>query len=60
MADEPVFDVPSRDYSKEPASVGEKVSATAKIIAEPYAQTIRRAYRALKDHDFAFGKPNTE
>jgi hypothetical protein len=57
--DDPVFNIPSRDYSKEPASLGEKALATAKIVAEPYAETIRRAYRSLPDHMFAFGKPNT-
>lgn len=39
-----VFNVPSRDYSKQPASLGEIVSNTAKMVAEPYAQTISKAY----------------
>jgi hypothetical protein len=66
MADnDPVFDIPSRDFSKDPASLGEKVLATAKMAAEPYAETIRNAYRAAtgakpQDHDFAFGKPRTD
>jgi hypothetical protein len=64
MADDttndPVFTIPNRDFSKEPASLGEKLSATAKMVAEPYAETIRNTYRAVKDHDFAFGKPRTD
>ena len=43
-----------------PASLGEKVAGTAKVIAEPYARVVRGAYRALRDHDFAFGKPVTD
>lgn len=46
--DDPVFNIESRDYSKHPASLGEKIYGTAKIIAEPYARTIRNAYRAYQ------------
>jgi hypothetical protein len=62
-ADDPVFTIPSRDFSKEPASLGEKVSATAKMIAEPSAEVIRGAYRRMTgkpDNTFAFGKPRTD
>lgn len=41
------FNIPSRDYSKEPASLGEKIATTAKMVAEPYARTISKAYKRL-------------
>ena len=58
--DDPVFDVQSRDYSKQPATLGEIAGTTAKMIAEPAARTVRNAYRAVRDYDFAFGKPATD
>ena len=36
--------IESRDYSKEPASLGEKIVGTAKIMAQPAAGVIKRAY----------------
>ena len=43
--DDPVFNIESRDYSKQPASVSEMVGNTAKMIAEPYARVIRNGIR---------------
>lgn len=37
--------IESRDYGAHPASIGEKIAGTAKVMAQPAAAVVNKAYK---------------